>query len=627
MFQDKIRKFLILVVESLNKAFAKAFSDVREKKFRGFFLLALVVTAYFAWGCSASLNWLLFLTFLFYGWENRIVAILALISLATCPFLLAFKKDTLAETMAVSAYFFLVMTVVLQMVEFKREERNDLTNSHSLFWRKMIKKIEAINFPTLINKIKNLKFKKLQIASVQKYFTDEKKLVSLSRRLTAEIENFKFKKPKFKLDKNIFIFLSLSVGILWKLLLPGFVLTLDMNWMPYMPVIINADSFRAFLPLSYLIHWASVLTSAWIVQKVMLVALFSSIGYLAFKYLPVGPRKISLERDHGGVKNKIVCWFSALIYLVNPFVYTRLLAGQWLVLWGYALLPPILHSLFVFQKKKDSKSAMKLFGWLFLLGVFSNHFFVMSAILLAVWFAFALVREIVQKNKINFWRMWKNILLGGVIFLILSSYWLVPALTRQAPLEQRFGIEHWEAFAGGGYKDIDPLLNLVSLNGFWGERTAWAQAFVWPQDNASFWIAFSLLVLLIILGGVIGLRDKEQKNKTLIFLAIGFSALVFSAGAGETIFRNLNLWFFEHVPLWSGFRDSQKFTGFLALSYATLAGMGLSYFFDFLDRKKFAFKNILVPAIFLIPFFLGFLMWGGFHGQLKPVWYPQSWVE
>jgi uncharacterized membrane protein len=58
--------------------------------------------------------------FLVYEWENRIIAFLALVSLASCPVLLSFKKDALAETMAVYAYFFLVMTVVLQIVEYKR---------------------------------------------------------------------------------------------------------------------------------------------------------------------------------------------------------------------------------------------------------------------------------------------------------------------------------------------------------------------------------------------------------------------------------------------------------------------------------------------------------------------------
>jgi hypothetical protein len=251
----------------------------------------------------------------------------------------------------------------------------------------------------------------------------------------------------------------------------------------------------------------------------------------------------------------------------------------------------------------------------------------MSAMLLLIWFVVVIIREAIDKNKKNIWKFGKNILLGGMMFLILSSYWLIPALTRKAPLEEKFGLPQWEYFAAGGYKEVDPLLNLVSLNGFWGERYSWAKSFAWPQDYPAFWVALSLLTLLMILGIFKGLVNKKEKNKTIIFIVIGICALIFSAGVGETIFRPLNLWFFQHVPLWTGFRDSQKFSGFLALSYAVLAGMGLHYFLNFLKEKKFFYLELVIPMFFLIPFFLGFLVWGGFHGQLKPVQYPDSWFE
>ena len=62
----------------------------------------------------------LFLAFALYGWDNRVIGGLALLSLASCPFLLLFKQADLAEIMAVYAYFFLVLTVVLQIIEYQR---------------------------------------------------------------------------------------------------------------------------------------------------------------------------------------------------------------------------------------------------------------------------------------------------------------------------------------------------------------------------------------------------------------------------------------------------------------------------------------------------------------------------
>mgnify|MGYP001619711074 CR=1 FL=1 len=51
---------------------------------------------------------------------RRVIAAGALVSLASCPFLLIVGEDSFAEQMAVYAYYFLVMTVVLQIIEFKR---------------------------------------------------------------------------------------------------------------------------------------------------------------------------------------------------------------------------------------------------------------------------------------------------------------------------------------------------------------------------------------------------------------------------------------------------------------------------------------------------------------------------
>jgi len=93
-----------------------------KNKIRGFVLVILAVVIFLNFNLTASLNWLIFLAFLFYGWESRIVAGGALIFLITCPILLAFHQDALAETMAVQAYLFLTMTVILQVVELKRKK-------------------------------------------------------------------------------------------------------------------------------------------------------------------------------------------------------------------------------------------------------------------------------------------------------------------------------------------------------------------------------------------------------------------------------------------------------------------------------------------------------------------------
>ena len=105
--------------------------DIKTKKWKILLAIVLAIGAYFLWGFSSALLWLLFLVFLFCAWDSRVIAGLALISLVTCPILLQMKKDDTAETMAVYAYFFLVMTVFLQIFEYRRDSKLHPDSSES----------------------------------------------------------------------------------------------------------------------------------------------------------------------------------------------------------------------------------------------------------------------------------------------------------------------------------------------------------------------------------------------------------------------------------------------------------------------------------------------------------------
>ncbi len=79
----------------------------------------VVVLSGWYFGVSAGMLWGLFVAFAVYDWDSRIVGVMALASLSSCPVLLYLERDDLAETMAVYAFFFLVITVTLQIIELK----------------------------------------------------------------------------------------------------------------------------------------------------------------------------------------------------------------------------------------------------------------------------------------------------------------------------------------------------------------------------------------------------------------------------------------------------------------------------------------------------------------------------
>jgi hypothetical protein len=90
------------------------------KKYWFSLLIVAVIGIYFYLGLQASFFWGVFFLFLIYDFDNRIIGWLAILTLVACPIYLSVKQDAIAEQFAVFAFFFLVITVALQMVELYR---------------------------------------------------------------------------------------------------------------------------------------------------------------------------------------------------------------------------------------------------------------------------------------------------------------------------------------------------------------------------------------------------------------------------------------------------------------------------------------------------------------------------
>lgn len=112
-FLDKFLKPLFFRLKMIN--------DVKLVKIFVFFVIFSVVL-YFKIGLL-DLFVLIYgsLSFL-YVFDSRISAGTALLFLVTCPILLSLKKDGLAESFAVLAYYFLIITVLILFRELKKQD-------------------------------------------------------------------------------------------------------------------------------------------------------------------------------------------------------------------------------------------------------------------------------------------------------------------------------------------------------------------------------------------------------------------------------------------------------------------------------------------------------------------------
>lgn len=400
-----------------------------------------------------------------------------------------------------------------------------------------------------------------------------------------------------------------TVVVLWQMLLPGYVLTWDMVFGP-------AHVFPSFsglvngLPLQILIYGAGFILPMWAVQKVILVGLFFSLFYLPLRFCPL---KVDGWAKYAG----------ATFYAVNPFVYERFLAGQWGALAAYALLAPFLYFLFEIIRQPRVRTALYLALTMLLVGVFSLHVFVMTALIATAVLAVGVARRLSGATELL-----AHAALAGAIVGIVSLYWVAPLLMhpQTSPLTN-FSEAHWSAFQ----TSADSLVfgnaagNVLMLYGFWGESYPWMQSLRSPKDTPLVFIpALLALLIVVIVGMVVSLKAREARPRALVLLGIAVAAFIFSLGLAASYFHGFNLWLFEQVPFWRGFRDTEKWSMWLALAYAYSFVAGVSYIAGRLGTR---IARAAQCAFLLLPLIYTFTLLGGFAGQIQPVDYPASWYE
>jgi hypothetical protein len=408
----------------------------------------------------------------------------------------------------------------------------------------------------------------------------------------------------------LFICGSLILLVLWQMLLPGYIFGLDQIVSPFSEPTFFLDGFYNRLP-QYAIQWLLYLIlPGWFAQKIVIVSLFLALVFLPYRFLPIPDSRAK--------------FWAAIFYFINPFVYVRFLTGQLDVLFSYAFLPPFIFYLIEFWRDGKQKNIWLAFFWLLIIGAFSIHLLFMTGLILIGVSVIAIAQ---QGNKIK--TKLKPFLLTAAIFLMTSSYWLVPFFLKSTTPLNTITAKHAAAFMTTSDPRLGTILNVLALHGFWAENDHWADYFIWPKDNFWFWLPIWLLSLALVSTGIYrSIIKSTNRTYALTILIIAIGALIFSCGVADSPFQSLNKWLFEHVNFWRGFRDTTKWSALIALAYAYFGAFGVLSLAN--TTQKYLSENwnkFLVSSFFVLPLIFTYPMLGGFMRQIQPVWYPTSWYE
>jgi hypothetical protein len=347
------------------------------------------------------------------------------------------------------------------------------------------------------------------------------------------------------------------------------------------------------------------------VEKVILFSslLFSGVGMYGFiKNLPHAD---SLQKTW-----RLAAYVSAIFYMINPFIYARFMAGQWMVLLGYALLPFFLRALLRFFTTPSAQSMLKLFGWTMAVCIVSLHHIGMLAVLVVIFGVAYIAQNRQNKPILQAYVKWGSI--GGVLVLVANLYWLIPLLLQKSTIfaaATNFTASHFQAFATTA-GSLGTIGEVIRLQGFWAEDR---QLFILPQQIVPLWgIIVAAFWAILIYGAVMSWR----KHRLLV--GVGITCCVVGIFLSSTSFIE---WISHSFPLVAGYREPHKLVNLVVVGYCMLFTYGVARFLYGIRSKSDTFRQIITIAIVALPIIITPTMFGGFAGQLIPRTYPAEWTS
>lgn len=422
---------------------------------------------------------------------------------------------------------------------------------------------------------------------------------------------------------------ALAALILGPLLLPGYILTFDMSWTPRLPV---ASLGNASWPFYEILGALGHIIPSMVLQKVVLLSIFIMAG--------VGMHKLAAERitvSHipaaraASSKSSsllpdipVSTWpalFAGLLFTINPFTYTRFIAGQYLILAGYALLPWFVRALMRLLEVPRKRRAAIVVVWALTIGAISIH---------AVGFMLALTALITIAWGWGRWRRhaasWKYLALVLGSWLIVSLYWLVPLLRGQSKAAHIIaGIDRDQLWV---YATTGGPLHVLSLQGFWVDPHG--RNVLASDTGALFWLACIAVMVLAGLGLWRAWRHRDRLG--LALAAAGALAFILALGISWAPVRGLTDWLVTNLPYYRGYREPQKWVAVLVIAYAYLGAHGVLVVRERLAAshrrwaKTWGREGATLIAVLLPLALAPMLLWGA-GGQLRSANYPASWYE
>ncbi|KRA37318.1 MULTISPECIES: hypothetical protein [unclassified Nocardioides] len=367
----------------------------------------------------------------------------------------------------------------------------------------------------------------------------------------------------------------------------GFWLVGDMVFVPQQPwkaAWLGLDgALPRAVPMDALISLATQVVPGDFVQKALLVGGFLAGGLGVARLVA---HQASFAR---AAAITLFCW--------NPWVYERLLIGQWAILLGYFLLPWVALAAVRLRRGGPGDWAPAAAA-LVLSAICSPSSGVMAAGVLLV---LGLGRD-----RRGWWR-------ATAIAVVANLTWAIPALTADAARVTTDGV--FAAFAARAESGAGVVASVLSLGGIW--KTS-----ILPGERTSALLV--LLACLLSLAALAGLwRMGADRSRWLLIAGLSLAlALAPAIPGGADLLESVG----ARLPGLALLRDSHRYLAPFGLALA----VGIAYAVTAVRARIRSGTQALWSAVALLVvaplLLLPSLAWGA-AGELERSSYPQAWTD
>jgi len=297
--------------------------------------------------------------------------------------------------------------------------------------------------------------------------------------------------------------------------------------------------------------------------------------------------------------------YGATLFVVNPFVVDRYLAGHLYFLLAYSLLPWALAPIYDALGGDVRSAAPRMAMWLAGFGAIDVHVAGLYALVALIAAAAASARRV----------MLAAVTLG--LGAALAAYWLLPALFSTPG-------------AGIGPADLAVyasrprgpavIASLLSMHGFWRDE--------FPSLAQHFPALYLLMIPLFavsVAGAARLVAGKSERRFGVALIGAAVLALFLAAGTSFPPTAGAFRWLFDHVPFFGVYREPQKFLALVVLSYAVFGAVGLHDLLADLGRGIISLGTTVL-AVAAVLAYGGGMFWG-FGGEVRLTHYPGGWSQ